>query len=261
MKKLPFATLTIGLWLWKTQRKQAEQQPFAFGLHAPEQLEQHNIKLQKKYREIASKHTFQYRFVVVLVLFVGIAVAYMDRVNVSVLAANQAFLTDMGIKGDPVSIGMIMSVFLVFYGLANFLVSKFNRIMGARKAMMLSIAMWMLSLLVGGLAPSFAVMLLARVILGMGEGFYYPLQSVIVKQWIPPKERGKANAAWSIGQSLAPALAMPALSYIIALWGWRESFHALLPITALPLFMLAYLVTDTPEENKRVGAEEAALIQ
>jgi sugar phosphate permease len=206
-------------------------------------------------------HGFRYRFLIVAVLFVGIAVAYMDRVNVSVLAANDTFLMDMGIKGNPVKIGMLMSVFLVCYGMGNILVEWLNRRFGARGAMILSIVMWIVSLLIGGLAPSFAVMLFARVLLGVGEGFYYPLQSVIVKQWIPPRERGKANAVWSIGQSLAPAIAMPLLSYIVAVWGWRESFHALVPITCVPLLLFYFLVTDTPRGNKRVGQEELDCIK
>ncbi len=204
---------------------------------------------------------FRYRVVVVAALFVGIAVAYMDRVNVSVLAANETFLLDMGIKGKPVQIGMLMSVFLGVYGLANIFVDRLSGRMGARGAMIFSIALWIVSLIVGGLAPSFAVMLIARIILGVGEGFYYPLQSVIVKQWIPPRERGRANAVWSIGQSLAPAIAMPFLSYVIALWGWRESFHVLVPITCIPLLMFWFLVTDTPRQNTRVSPEELEVIE
>jgi MFS family permease len=210
---------------------------------------------------ITTRQAFRYRSIIVAVLFVGIGVAYMDRVNVSILAANDAFLMDMGIKGDSVKIGMLMSVFLICYGLANVLVDRLNRSFGARRAMMISIAMWVVSLAVGGMAQSFAVMLFARILLGVGEGFYYPLQSVVVKQWIPPKERGKANAAWSIGQSLAPAIAMPLLSYVIAVWGWRESFYMLIPITCVPLLMLYFLVTDTPRENKRVASDELALIE
>jgi MFS family permease len=208
-----------------------------------------------------AQKSFQYRFIVVVALFVGIAVAYMDRVNVSVLTANEIFLMDMGIKGNPVKIGMLMTIFLAFYGLANILVDWLSRRLGAHKAMMASIVMWIVSLIIGGMAPSFGVMILARILLGIGEGTYYPLQSVIVKEWIPPKERGKANAAWSIGQSLAPAIAMPMLSYAIAVWGWRESFHILIPITCLPLLMFYFLVSDTPRGKKWVSKEEIAFIE
>jgi hypothetical protein len=68
-----------------------------------------------KHVEAASKH----RLVIAAVLCIGIMVAFLDRVNVSVLAANEEFLLDMGIKGHPIEIGLMMSVFLAVYGIAN----------------------------------------------------------------------------------------------------------------------------------------------
>lgn len=38
------------------------------------------------------------RFLIVACLFIGIFIAYLDRVNVSVLAANEPFLAYMGIR-------------------------------------------------------------------------------------------------------------------------------------------------------------------
>ena len=49
------------------------------------------------------------RWVMVLILLLTLLVAYIDRVNVSVLMADNTFLTDMGIKGDPVSMGLLMT--------------------------------------------------------------------------------------------------------------------------------------------------------
>ena len=59
-------------------------------------------------QEAEEKPTKQ-RFLVVAMLFVGIMVAYLDRVNVSILGANTEFLEFMGIKGQPVQIGLMMS--------------------------------------------------------------------------------------------------------------------------------------------------------
>ncbi len=47
------------------------------------------------------------RFLIVACLFIGIFIAYLDRVNVSVLAANEPFLAYMGIEGMPLQIGMM----------------------------------------------------------------------------------------------------------------------------------------------------------
>ena len=58
------------------------------------------------------KNPTKKRFIIVICLFIGIFIAYLDRVNVSVLAANDPFLLEMGIKDTPVRIGMMMSVSL-----------------------------------------------------------------------------------------------------------------------------------------------------
>ena len=201
------------------------------------------------------------RLFLVAILCIGLFVCFLDRVNISVLVANEAFLVDMGIKGQPVKIGMLMSVFLAVYGVSNFVLSPIGDYLGPRKAMSLCVTLWALSLFVGGIAATFTTMLVARVILGMGEGLYYPLQSVFVKNWIPPQERGRSNAAWSIGQSLAPAVAMPFFAHIVGVYGWRESFWVALAITLVPLYLFWCHTTDTPRTHKKVNALELSHIE
>lgn len=148
------------------------------------------------------------RFLIVACLFIGIFIAYLDRVNVSVLAANEPFLAYMGIEGMPLQIGMMMTVFwplmvslmLYYHHLATTLSEKSDDALYPN----LTIA-----LIIGGVATSFALIIICRILLGIGEGFYYPLQSVFIKNWFPKQERGRANAAWIVGQSVAPAIAMP----------------------------------------------------
>lgn len=93
------------------------------------------------------------RFIVVFCLFIGIFIAYLDRVNVSVLAANDPFLIEMGIKGAPVQIGMMMSVFLAAYGVANVLLAPIGDYLGPRKSMMLCIGLWTASCSWAALPP------------------------------------------------------------------------------------------------------------
>lgn len=133
------------------------------------------------------------RFLIVACLFIGIFIAYLDRVNVSVLAANEPFLAYMGIEGMPLQIGMMMTVFLAAYGIANVVLSPLGDYLGPRKAMMLCILIWTIALMIGGVATSFALIIICRILLGIGEGFYYPLQSVFIKNWFPKQERGRAG--------------------------------------------------------------------
>lgn len=87
------------------------------------------------------------RFLIVACLFIGIFIAYLDRVNVSVLAANEPFLAYMGIEGMPLQIGMMMTVFLAAYGIANVVLSPLGDYLGPRKAMMLCILIWTIALI------------------------------------------------------------------------------------------------------------------
>ncbi|MDR3590477.1 MAG: MFS transporter [Negativicutes bacterium] len=212
-------------------------------------------------QNLTAQNPTRQRFIILAVLLIGIMVAYLDRVNVSVLAANEIFLNDMGIKGQPIQIGMMMSTFLIAYGVANLTLSPLGDYFGPRKAMLASVVLWCVALSVGGIAGSFAVLIASRIILGIGEGFYYPMQGLLVKNWFPGQERGRANAAWIIGQSLGPALAMPIFAYVIVTFGWRESFHAATFLTLIPLYLLWFHTADTPREHKKVNALELQHIE
>lgn len=201
------------------------------------------------------------RWVMASVLLLTLLVAYVDRVNVSILMADNSFLTEMGIKGDPVSMGLLMSTFLAAYGLANVLLSPVGDILGPRKAMGLSIFLWSVALLFGGMASTFALLLSGRVLLGIGEAMHWPMQSKYVKNWFPPGERGKANSIWIFGIFIGPALAMPFFTWVIQGMGWRMSFFILSLIGLIPLALIWFLTSDYPRGNKRVNKLELDYIE
>ncbi len=103
------------------------------------------------------------RLALVIILFITLLVAYLDRVNVSVLMADPTFLTEMGIIGQPVQMGLLMTTFLIAYGIANVVTGPLGDWIGPRKAMSLSILLWTIAVSFGGMATTFAMMLTARV--------------------------------------------------------------------------------------------------
>lgn len=201
------------------------------------------------------------RIVVILILFVTLVVAYLDRVNVSILVADEKFLADMGIKGDPVAMGALMSVFMATYALSQCFLSPLGDWIGPRKAMTLAVLFWIGSCFFGGLVSAFAGMLAVRVILGMGEGMHWPMQMKIVKNWFPPHERARANSVWLVGLTAGTAIAMPFLVWVIGNWGWRSSFFTLAAIGFLPLILVWFFITDYPRQSKRVNQQELAYIE
>ena len=209
----------------------------------------------------AAEQPTKQRFILVFILLITLLVAYLDRVNVSVLLADNNFLVDMGIKGQPVQMGLLMTLFLISYGIANVFLSPLGDILGPRKAMCLSIFLWCVSLAIGGIAVTFTTMLVARVILGIGEGMHWPMQSKYVKNWFPPGERGKANAVWVVGLMAGPAITMPFLTWAVQSYGWRASFFMLVALGIVPLLALWFLTTDNPQQSSRVNKAELDLIE
>ena len=208
----------------------------------------------------AMRPTRQRHYLAIILLAI-IFFAYLDRVNVSILVADKTFLTEMGIVGQPMQMGLLMTVFLIAYGIGNVFLSPLGDILGARMGMIVAVIAWCISMLIGGLAPVFMLLLLSRALLGLGEGMQFPLQSKFVKVWFPPQERGKANSVWQAGMMIAPAIAMPFFAYVIQITGWRGSYFLLTVLGVIPLLLLWFFATDTPRQNKHINALELQHIE
>lgn len=219
-----------------------------------------NISQSVDIEEIAQKPTRQ-RFYVLAVLFISLSVIYLDRVNISIIAANTQFLQEMELVGKPIYIGLLMSLFLITYGVSNVVLSPIGDLIGPRKAMLIAYIIISLSLLLGGLSSIFGMLLGTRILLGLGEGLYYPMQNTFIKNWFPPRERGRANTAWILGQSLSPAVAMPVFTWIIAEYSWRHTFYFSFALSLIPLILIYLFATNTPRENKYINKHELEIIE
>ena len=201
------------------------------------------------------------RHLLSFILLITLLIAFIDRVNISVLIADPHFLNDMQLAGQPMKMGMLMTAFLFAYGTCSFLLAPLGDYLGPRKAMLIAVVIWILSLVIGGLTSLFALLIVSRILLGIGEGLHYPMQNTFVKNWFPVKERGRANMVWSMGITLAPVVSMPLVSALIYFAGWRFSFFGLALIGLIPLALLWFFTADTPRQNSRVNSAELELIE
>jgi sugar phosphate permease len=183
-------------------------------------------------------------------------ISYFDRLNVSVLIADPVFLKSMGIDGNAVKMGLLMTVFTIGYGVSSFLFSSLGDKYGPRRIISAAIILWALSMFVGPVAGTFAILLTTRAFLGIGEGLHWPMQAKYVSNWFPPNEQGRANGIWLLGPKLGPALSVPLFAFIVSHWGWQATFYSL-GVASLFLVVVIWLFApDTPEESKWVNKAE-----
>ncbi|MSO86420.1 MAG: MFS transporter [Acidimicrobiia bacterium] len=109
-------------------------------------------------------------------------------------------------------------------------------------------------LLVAGLAPSMGVLVVARVLQGIGAGVIATISYITVGRSYPPILRPRAFAVTATAW-LIPGLIGPVASIAIAdVWGWRAVFLALLPFILLAGFITLPALVHSP------GADRAATV-
>ncbi|WP_233847202.1 MFS transporter [Paraburkholderia sp. HD33-4] len=158
-------------------------------------------------------------------LLLGLFVAYLDRTVLSV--ALPSIAEDLGFAGPHMAMtsSWALTAFLIGYAVANVLGGIFTRKWDPKYVAIWTFALWSVATVFVGSTSSVAVLLVCRVLLGIGEGVYWPQQSRFAKAWFAPSERTKANALIQYyGQFLSLAIGFALLTPIYHAFGWRILF-------------------------------------
>ena len=103
--------------------------------------------------------------------------------------------------------------------------------------------------LVAAWAPTFAAMVVARVLVGIGMGGVWAMVASIAVRLVPQKSAGAATSLVFSGVAVASVLGVPAGTYVGALAGWRTAFLAVAALALLVLVAAAVLLPSLPPEG------------
>lgn len=186
------------------------------------------------------------RWWISVVLLIAIMTAFFDRINIAVLFGDPEFQTAMG-TSDPAMMGLLMTAFLVPYGVSILLFSISGDFFGPKKTFSAIAALLAATMALMGAVSSYALMLVGRVVLGLAEGPQFGTATATVKRWFPSHEQGRANSLWTIGSPLGSAIGFPLVIFLNAQFGWRVSFFALAALNAfIVLPIIWYFLKDRP---------------
>src|SRR5207302_9133968 len=167
------------------------------------------------------------RWVLVFWMFVLSAVAYLDRVNLSI--AGRFVAQEFGLSN--VQLRTVFSSFILGYALFQAPGGRLADRFGPRWVLFVGVLWWSVFTALTGWLPSgfsgaLAALLLVRFLLGVGEAVVYPASNRAIASWIPMSERGIANGILFAGVGVGAGVATPLVTKILALHGWRWSFFA-----------------------------------
>jgi MFS transporter, Spinster family, sphingosine-1-phosphate transporter len=147
--------------------------------------------------------------------------------------------------------GALATAFLVTYMLAapalGWLADRFSRwfIIGC------AVVLWSLASGASGLAMTFAMLLVTRVFVGIGEGGYGPAAPTILADLFPLTVRGRVMAAFCAAIPVGSALGYVLGGTINVYLGWRWAFYLVTP----PGLLLGLLCFFQRDPRTQAGAQ------
>jgi MFS transporter, ACS family, glucarate transporter len=210
----------------------------------------------------SSRSPTRIRWLLIGWLFVLSAVAFLDRVNLSIAGTRLA----ADYRLSDVQFGLLSTVFLLGYALfqtsAGWLADRW----GPRRVLAGGVIWWgiftaLTAAVPTGLRNPLLLLLLARFLLGAGEAVMYPCSNQFVARWIPTQERGLANGLIFAGVGVGSAASPSLITYIMIHHGWRSSFW-ICALLGLAVGLVWFLASrDTPDQHPLVSASELAVIR
>jgi MFS transporter, DHA2 family, multidrug resistance protein len=123
---------------------------------------------------------------------------------------------------------------------------------GRKKFYMICVALFGVSSMLCGLAPSLPILVFCRILQGAGGGGLAPSEQAILADTFPPEKRGQAFAMYGLAVVVAPAIGPTLGGYITDRFDWRWIFFLNIPICILSLFLTSRIVEDPPYVKKQV---------
>jgi MFS family permease len=193
---------------------------------------------------------------IIPVALIMYTISYVDRTNLN-LALSPTISTmmhDLGMtdttKGR--SFGIFFFGYIVLQIPGGYLATHWS----PRKVISLCLVGWGLCAMACGMVRTVGEFEVARFFLGAAESAVFPAMLVLLSNWFPRAELGRANAYWNLCQPLAIVTAALLTGALLQGHSWRTAIilEGVLPFVWLPIWW--FLIRDRPSEAKWISPEE-----
>ncbi len=198
-----------------------------------------------------------YRWNILLLLGCSQAIAYIDRVNFSVvgpdLVRNHGYTT--------AEVGLLLSIFNWAFTASLLLAGPITDWVRPRIAFPAGVGAWSLATALCSLSTAFGPLAAFRALVGVGEATMIPSGSRVIRETFDKKSRALAVATFFAGNKVGLTLGIPLASILLVTWGWAAVFYV---TGSLGLFWVVWwlsvyrappreapLVTDSAQQQIR----------
>ena len=187
------------------------------------------------------------KWVVLMLVALGAFMTTLDSsiVNISLPAIAHTF--GVGVSG---AIEWIIIGYLIVIAACLLTLGRLADMVGRKPIYEAGLVIFVLGSIFSGAAPSLALLIIARLLQGVGGAFIFAVNTAMITSVFPTSERGRAlglNAVVvALGVSAGPTIGGLITQYLT----WRWIFYVNVPIGALVFIMSTRLLTEPLHSNK-----------
>jgi DHA2 family multidrug resistance protein len=140
----------------------------------------------------------------------------------------------------------VLTAYLVANAIVLPLSGWFSTLFGRKRFYMTCVVLFTVSSAMCGLAPSLGMLILFRVLQGLGGGALQPVSQAILRETFPKEKQGMAMAIYGMGVVLAPVAGPTLGGWITDNYTWRWIFLINIPVGICSLLLTSLLIFDPP---------------
>lgn len=174
---------------------------------------------------LSQRYGPRYKWLVLLVIGIGAVAGVLptSSFNVAIPALSQAFgLGQNQVQWAMTAFMMAMTVSMLP---TPWLLDRF----GLRRVFLLAVAILALASIAGHMAPTFSLVILARILQGAAAGVLQPLAVLVTLRLFPTECQGRAAGLSTLSIALTPAFAPALGGALLDRFGWEAIFLLNLP--------------------------------
>ena len=197
---------------------------------------------------------FPKRLTVVGLCFLAVFVCYIDRVNISVAAL--AMRDEFG--WSETTKGFVLSSFFIGYMLTQAVAGWLADRFGGKVVLGFAVLWWSAFTVLTPLAAyaSLALLIVARIALGLGEAATFPASYGMFSRWVPESERARSISLLCSGIPIGTLFALVTTGWIVTNFGWPAAFYSFGAVGLVWAVFWFYLVHDRPDVHPTISAAE-----
>src|SRR5467141_4132459 len=180
-----------------------------------------------------------------LIAVVVAMAAFMEVLDTSIANVALPYMAgNLGASNDQST--WVLTSYLVSNAIILPISGWFANTFGRKRFFMSCLAIFTVSSLLCGFAPSLGFLLLFRVLQGAGGGGLQPMAQAILADTFPPHQRGLAFALYGITAIIAPTIGPTLGGWITFNYSWRWIFFINIPVGIITWFLVRRFVEDPP---------------